>query len=178
MPGWVSGARLPASRDAGLLPARRLLPSRLTLGGLAIDGRSLAGTHGQIRVALPLSAVRSGGLSYHSQADSAGSIPVTRSIREKRCNTGESSAILPVGQRSPVSEISTRAITACHYHLGRCPYPSSWSFGLALVVLCPRMAPRPARGTGSHARHHWPRRPAPAVSGLVSSQRTTLSASH
>ena len=51
--------------------------------------RSLAGTHGQSGVALTLSAVRSGGHSLHSQADSAGSIPVTRSTREKRCSTIE-----------------------------------------------------------------------------------------
>jgi hypothetical protein len=49
--------------------------------------RSLAGTHGQSGVALTLSAVRSGGHSLHSQADSAGSILVTRSKCENHCRT-------------------------------------------------------------------------------------------
>jgi hypothetical protein len=59
-----------APRDAGLPPAPRLPGSRLTWRGLTISERSLAGTHGQIGAALTLSAVRSGGHSFHSQADS------------------------------------------------------------------------------------------------------------
>ena len=55
-----------------------------------------------------------GGAVSDSQADSAGSIPVTRSTREKRCSTGESEAISQVAQRSSASENGTRAITACH----------------------------------------------------------------
>ena len=87
-----------------------------------------------------------------SQADSAGSIPVTRSTREQQCSTSESGAVRPVGQRSPASEISTRAITSCHYHPGKCPYPSSASFGLVLVsgpppIECPVGGTRQARCT-------------------------------
>jgi hypothetical protein len=52
-----------------------------------------------------------------SQADSAGSIPVTRSIREKRYHTGESDAIFHVRQRPSASEISTRGIN----HLAEWP---------------------------------------------------------
>jgi hypothetical protein len=50
--------------------------------GLTINERSLAGTHGHIRAALTLSAVRSRRHSYHSQADSPFSITVTRSTHE------------------------------------------------------------------------------------------------
>jgi hypothetical protein len=49
--------------------------------------RSLEETHGQMGMLLTLSAVRSRGHRLHSQADSAGSIPVTRSTREKRCSS-------------------------------------------------------------------------------------------
>jgi hypothetical protein len=42
-----------------------------------------------VRTLLTLSAVRSRRHSYHSQADSAGSIPVTRFTREQRCSTIE-----------------------------------------------------------------------------------------
>jgi hypothetical protein len=48
--------------------------------------RSLTDSHGQLGILLTLSAVRSRRHSYHSQADSAGSLPVTRSTREKCCN--------------------------------------------------------------------------------------------
>jgi len=54
--------------------------------------RCLAVNHGQPGVLLTLFAVRSRRHSYHSQADSAGSIPVTRSTREKRCRTSKSDA--------------------------------------------------------------------------------------
>jgi len=48
-----------------------------------------------------------------SQADSAGSIPVTRSTREERCRTSESATISQADQHSSASEDCTRAITAC-----------------------------------------------------------------
>jgi hypothetical protein len=57
-----------------------------------------------------------------SQADSAGSIPVTRSTREKRCSTSESDCIFQAGQRSFASENGTRAITRALSHLGECPW--------------------------------------------------------
>src|SRR5450759_3543330 len=69
-----------------------------------MNERSLTDSHGQAGVLLTLSAVRSRRHSYHSQADSAGSIPVTRSKREKRCSTSESDCISQAGQRSFASE--------------------------------------------------------------------------
>jgi hypothetical protein len=51
--------------------------------------------------------------SNSSQADSAGSIPVARSTREKRCSTSESATISQVDQHSSASENCTRAPTAC-----------------------------------------------------------------
>jgi len=77
MTGWVSGARLPISRDAGLPPAPRLPRSWLTSRRRTISERSLTDNQGQIGMLLTLSAVRSRRHSYHSQADTAGSIPVT-----------------------------------------------------------------------------------------------------
>jgi len=59
-----------------------------------------------------------------SQADSAGSIPVTRSTREKRCNTSESGAIshtetAPVGIRNrtpcPPRALGRRPLTRWHW---------------------------------------------------------------
>src|ERR1035437_9338141 len=84
--------------------------------------RCLAVNHGQPGVLLTLFAVRSRMHSYHSQADSAGSIPVTRSTREKRCTTSESDGIVQAGQRSFASENGTRAITRAISHLGECPW--------------------------------------------------------
>src|SRR5665811_185491 len=63
--------------------------------GLTINERSLAGTHGQIGAALTLSAVRPREHSFHSQADSAGSIPVTRSTREYCCSRTVFEALSP-----------------------------------------------------------------------------------
>jgi len=60
--------------------------------------------------------------SNSSQADSAGSIPVTRSTREKCCSTSESDWISQAGQRSFASENGTRAITRALSHLGECPW--------------------------------------------------------
>jgi hypothetical protein len=57
----------------------------------------------------------------HSQADSAGSIPVTRSIREKRCSISESDCISQAGQRSFASGNGTRAITRAHWPSWRVP---------------------------------------------------------
>src|SRR5450759_1406528 len=57
-----------------------------------------------------------------SQADSAGSIPVTRSKCEKCCSTSESDCISQAGQRSFGSENGTRAITRALSHLGECPW--------------------------------------------------------
>ena len=65
--------------------------------------------------------MRSGGHSFHSQADSAGSIPVTRSKREKCCSTSESDCISQAGQRSFASENGTRAITRAHWPSWRVP---------------------------------------------------------
>jgi len=56
-----------------------------------------------------------------SQADSAGSIPVTRSKCEKCCSTSESDCISQAGQRSFASENGTRAITRALSHLGEWP---------------------------------------------------------
>jgi len=84
--------------------------------------RCLAVNHGQPGVLLTLFAVRSRRHSYHSQANSAGSIPVTRSKPEKRCSTSESDCISQAGQRSFASENGTRAITRAISHLGECPW--------------------------------------------------------
>jgi len=59
--------------------------------------RCLAVNHGQPGVLLTLFAVRSRRHSYHSQADSAGSIPVTRSTREKRCRNSNFDCISQAG---------------------------------------------------------------------------------
>jgi len=78
--------------------------------------------------------------SNSSQADSAGSIPVTRSTRpicEKCCDTYELGAISHLKRRPSASEFSTRAMTACHYPCGRdCQLigvsgPDTLSYGLA-----------------------------------------------
>jgi hypothetical protein len=70
--------------------------------------RRLTANRGLKRVAAPRSIKRSAAVDYPyqvgSQADSAGSIPVTRSIREKRCSTSESDRISQAGQRSFTSE--------------------------------------------------------------------------
>jgi len=84
--------------------------------------RSMTDSHGQPGILLTLSSVRSRRHSYHSQADSAGSIPVTRSKREQRCSTSESDWISQAGQRSFASENGTRAITRAISHLGECPW--------------------------------------------------------
>jgi hypothetical protein len=76
MTDWVPGARLLASRDAGLPPAPRLPGSR---HGLTMNERCLAVNHGQPGVLLTLFAVRSRRHSYHSQADNVSPTPVTRS---------------------------------------------------------------------------------------------------
>ena len=78
--------------------------------------------------------------SNSSQADSAGSIPVTRSTRpicETCCDTYELGAISHLKRRPSASEFSTRAMTACHYPCGRdCQLigvsgPDTLSYGLA-----------------------------------------------
>jgi hypothetical protein len=92
--------------------------------GRATSERSLADSHGQIGILLTLFAVRSRRHSYHSQADRAGSIPVTRSKREKRCSTSESDCISQAGQCSFASENGTRAITRAINHLGEWPRTS------------------------------------------------------
>jgi hypothetical protein len=58
-------------------------PSR----GLTMSERCLAVNHGHSGVLLTLFAVRSRRHSYHSQADSAGSIPVTRFTRKSGCSS-------------------------------------------------------------------------------------------
>jgi len=103
--------------------------------------RCLAVNHGQPGVLLTLFAVRSRRHSYHSQADSAGSIPVTRSKREKRCSTSESDCISQAGQRSFASENGTRAITRAISHLGECPWRLSVP-KLTVRVRFPSPAPR------------------------------------
>ena len=60
--------------------------------------------------------------SNSSQADSAGSIPVTRSKREQRCRTNKFDCLSQAGQRSFASENGTRAITRAISHLGECPW--------------------------------------------------------
>jgi hypothetical protein len=84
------------TRDAGPPPALRLPRSRLTLSWRTMSKRSLADSHGQSGILLTLMPVRSRRHSYHSQADSAGSIPVTRSTREKCCKTSKSAANAPL----------------------------------------------------------------------------------
>jgi len=84
--------------------------------GRTISERSLTDSHGQSGMLLTLSAVRSRRHSYHSQADSAGSIPVTRSTHEKRCRTMQSDAISLWIRHPLASEIGTRALP--------CPWPS------------------------------------------------------
>src|SRR5665811_2496848 len=78
------------------------------------------------RVATPRSIKRSATVDcphqVGSQADSAGSIPVTRSMLEKRCTTSESDCIVQAGQRSFASENGTRATTRAINHLGECPW--------------------------------------------------------
>src|ERR1019366_7695421 len=101
--------------------------------------RSLADNHGQIRILLTLPAVRLRGHSYHSQADSAGSIPVTRSTRENCCHSYELGAILDLDRDLWASEISTRAITRAISHLGECPWRLS----------VPQL---PSRNSGSYCR--------------------------
>jgi hypothetical protein len=76
-----------------------------------------------------------------SQADSAGSIPVTRSTREKRCTTSESDCIIQAGQRSFASESGTRAIARAISHLGECPWRLSLP-KLTVRVRFPSPAPR------------------------------------
>ena len=73
-----------------------------------MNERSLADSHGQVEVLLTLSSVPSRRPSYHSQADSAGSIPVTRPAHEKRCNRSESGVI---------SRLGTAARRAAHVQL-------------------------------------------------------------
>src|ERR1035437_7647347 len=94
------------------------LPSRRR----TMSERSMTDSHGQPGILLTLSSVRSRRHSYHSQADSAGSIPVTRSKHEQRCSTSESDWISQAGQRSFASENGTRAITRAISHLGECPW--------------------------------------------------------
>jgi hypothetical protein len=75
--------------------------------------------------------------SCSSQADSAGSIPVTRSKREKCCHTYELSANSPSG----AVPVGIRNQLSCHYrvpltmHAGlsanRCKWPDTLSYGLA-----------------------------------------------
>jgi len=74
------------------------------------------------------SAVRSRRHSYHSQADSAGSIPVTRSTREKRCHVsrGEVASIRPI-----VSRFFT--LMRIEFHLGD---GQLWTFGRASLKRC------------------------------------------
>jgi hypothetical protein len=63
-----------------------------------------------------------------SQADSAGSIPVTRSIREKRCSTSEFGRISQAGRRSFTSETALVPLRVPLAILasapGDCQYPS------------------------------------------------------
>ena len=47
---------------------------------------------------LTLSSVRARTHSYHSQADSAGSIPVTRATGQNRCHISQSSTTPTLGQ--------------------------------------------------------------------------------
>src|ERR1035437_7491462 len=106
-----------------------------------------------------------GGSVSDSQADSAGSIPVTRSKREKRCSTGESDCISHTGQRSFASGNGTRAITRAISHLGECPWrlsvpkltvpliPVTRSTGESVyrvVSLRPDSAPPGGGGYGRH----------------------------
>ena len=73
-------------------------------------------SHGRIGMILTLYPVRSRRHSHDSQADSAGSIPVTRSILEYPCSTIEWDAVcqveaVPVGIR-----FALRAVT-CNYRV-------------------------------------------------------------
>jgi hypothetical protein len=78
-----------------------------------------------------------------SQADSAGSIPVTRSISEKRCSTSESGYISQTGQRSSGAKNGTRAITRALSHLGE------FHWRLSVPKLTVRLLPVPEHLTFS-----------------------------
>jgi hypothetical protein len=71
---------------------------------------------------IPLGRARDTRHQVGSQADSAGSIPVTRSKREQRCRTSKFDCLSQAGQRSFASENGTRAITRAISHLGECPW--------------------------------------------------------
>src|SRR5664280_2904558 len=79
--------------------------------------------------------------SNSSQADSAGSIPVTRSMLEYHGSTSESDCISQAGQRSFASENGTRATTRAVSHLGECPWRLSVP-KLTVRVRFPSPAPR------------------------------------
>ena len=107
--------------------------------------RRLTVNRGLKRVATPRSITRSAAVDcphqVGSQADSAGSIPVTRSTREKRCSTSESDCISQAGQPSFASENGTRAIARAISHLGECPWRLSVP-KLTVQVRFPSPAPR------------------------------------
>lgn len=63
-------------------------------------------------------------LNSSSPADSAGSIPVTRSMLEKCCHTWELGTISRLDRRPPASRISTRPTTRAVSHAGRTVSPS------------------------------------------------------
>jgi hypothetical protein len=84
------------SKDQKRVLARRGRLPTFTADPL-ISERSLTNSHGQKGMLLTLSAVRSGRHSYHSQAESAGSTPVTRCTREYRDNSvGFMNATVPL----------------------------------------------------------------------------------
>jgi len=66
--------------------------------------------------------------SNSSQADSAGSIPVTRSTHENRCSTSEFDRLSQAGQRSFMSETALVPLRVPLAILasapGDCQYPS------------------------------------------------------
>ena len=89
-------------------------------------------SHGQPGLLLTLSSVRSRRHSYHSQADSAGSIPVTRSKREKRCNR-------TILENS--GSLRGRVFGSYSGHLGpriSTPRDSAFSFQRTLSLFCCR----------------------------------------
>ena len=88
------------------------LPSRRR----TMSERSMTDSHGQPGILLTLSSVRSRRHSYHSQADSAGSIPVTRSVREKRGSRTELVDSRPC--QSMLSVLAWATLGHTYPHLG------------------------------------------------------------
>ena len=122
--------------------------------------RRLTANRGLKRVATPRSIKRSATVDcphqVGSQADSAGSIPATRSTRDKRCSTSEFDCISQAGQRSFASETALVPLRVPIGHLGECPWRLSVP-KLTVRLRFPSPAPHAKRVAAE---------PCPRVSGL------------